>query len=246
MKTRRALGVSMVLVLVAAGCSSSGSEDDTPTTVATETSTPTTVPTTTTTTVPTTTTTIAPTTTVAPTTTTTVAPRAPAIAPTPIVGILAPYSAGGADLFPDGSVAAHWYQWDGMYVVLYRGFDASSGAPICAGNSIFDPAAQTWVNISNAPHEGTIEEICDGVPKLADPPSGVQACGTLLYYLTEIPTETAGTLFGTLEIVKGGGADGQTSQAQSDISATPEFEPGLASYELPPSSVDAGGVVACG
>lgn len=235
MKIRLTLGLFMVLMLMASACSSSGS-DTTTTSAAAET----------TTTVAPTTTTAATTTTASTTTTTTEVPSAPPVAETPILGVLAPYSAGGADLFPEGSVEAHWYHWDGHYVVLYRGFDASSGAPICAGNSIFDPAVGGWVNISNAPHDGTVDEICDGVPKLADPPAGVSACGSLLYYLTEIPTETVGTLFGTLEIVEGGAAEGQTSEAESDLASTPEFEPGLAAYELSPSNVDAGGTVVCG
>ena len=81
--------------------------------------------------------------------------------------------------------------------MLLRGFNASSGGPICVGNSILE-ADDRSANISNSPHQGTVAEICDGVPKLADAPSGVYACGALLYYLTEIPTETVGTLFGTL------------------------------------------------
>ncbi len=84
------------------------------------------------------------------------------------------------------------------------------------------------------------------MPKVADAPSGAYACGALLYYLTEIPTETVGKLFGTLEIVKGGLSDGQSSSAASNITDTPEFEPGLDAYALSPSAVDEGGTVACG
>ena len=80
---------------------------------------------------------------------------------------------------------------------------------------------------------------------MADAPSGVYACGALLYYITEMPPETVGKLFGTLEIVKSGIGDGQSSIAESDIASTPEFEPGLASYELPPSNVDGGGTFVC-
>ncbi len=83
------------------------------------------------------------------------------MAPTPVIGVLAPYSTGGADLFPEGSVEAHWYQWDGLHVVPYRRFDAAAGTPICTGNSIFDTAVSDWLNVSNAPHNGTIEEICN-------------------------------------------------------------------------------------
>jgi len=229
-----------VLAMIAAACSS----DSTDTTAAAGSDeTTSTLPATTTTTAAATTT-EAPTTTAAPTTTTTAAPAGAAIEATPIIGQLQPYSAGGGDLFAAGSVEAHWYQWDGLYVVLYRGFDAAGGQPICAGNSINN--GTTWVNISNAPHEGEISDICDGVPKIAEPPSGVFACGSLLYYLTEIPVDTAGTLFGTLEIVGGGNVDGQTSQAPTDLAATPEFEPGLTAYVLPASGVDELGQVACG
>ena len=246
MRIRLVLGASLALVLIASGCSSSSDDDSSTTSTAAEAATTTTAaePTTTTST---TTTTTAPTTTTtaAPATTTTAGSGATAVATTPIVGVLTGYSLGGEALFPAESVEAHWYQWDGLYVVLYRGFNASRGEPICAGNSMLDPA-DGFVNISNSPHEGTVDEICDGVPKLADAPSGVYACGALLYYLTEIPTETVGTLFGTLEIVKNGVADGQSSIAETDIASTPEFEPGLAAYELPPSNVDSGGTVTCG
>ena len=51
---------------------------------------------------------------------------------------------------------------------------------------------------------------------------------------------------GTLEIVKNGVADGQSSIAETDIDSTPEFESGLAAHELPPSDVDSGGTVMCG
>ena len=244
MKTRRVLGAFATVALIAAGCSSSSGDDASTTTAAAESSTSTTVQatTTTTTTTPPATTTAAPTTT---TTTTTAGSDATPVAATPVVGVLSGYSLGGEALFPPESVEAHWYQWDGLYVVLYRGFDASSGEPICAGNSILEEDGR-FANVSNSPHEGTVAEICDGVPKLADAPSGVYACGALLYYLTEIPTETVGQLFGTLEIVTAGQSDGQSSSADSEIAATPEFEPGLDGYGLPPSAADDGGTVTCG
>ena len=94
------------------------------------------------------TTTAAPTTTAPATTTTAAAPVA--VPATPIIGFLEPYSPGGADLFPPGSVEAHWYQWDGLYVVLYRGFDASDGTQICAGNSSRSRAS--GLAVSRTPH----------------------------------------------------------------------------------------------
>jgi len=243
-RIRLLLGASLAVVLVASSCSSS-SDDSTTTSAAGEASTTTSAAetTTTTTAAPTTTTTATSTTTTTAALTTTEGSDT-GVPATPIVGVLSAYGPGGESMFPAGSVEAHWYQWDGLYVVLYRGFDAASGEPICAGNSILETDGQ-FEYISNSPHEGTVAEICDGVPKLADAPSGVYSCGSLLYYLTEIPTETVGTLFGTLEIVRAGVGDGQSSIAESDIASTPEFEPGLASYELPPSDVDNGGTVVC-
>ncbi len=187
-------------------------------------------------------TTTSPATTTVPETTTTAA--AAALVPvTPVVGLLDPYSPGGADLFPPGSVEAHWYQWDGLYVVLYRGFDAASGAPICAGNSIFVEGVG-YGSVTNSPHNGLADEICVGAAKIAEPPSGVYACDTLLYYLTEIPSDVDGMLWGTLEIGDGEW-QGQTSQAKTDLANTPMFEPGLAGYELPPTTDNPGGKVSC-
>jgi hypothetical protein len=179
-------------------------------------------------------------------TTTTQGIDAAVVAPTPVVGPLEPYSDNAEDLFPTGSVEAHWYQWNGLYVVLYRGYDALSGQEICAGNSIFPPG-QIWIYITNSPHIGVADEICIDTAKIAEAPSGVRACGSLLlYYVTEIPTDVEGDLYGTLEIGSGGGNwNGHTGFTPSDLANTPEFEPGLAAYELPPSDFDALGVVDC-
>lgn len=234
MKLRVLVAVG-VLAIIGASCSSDDSGETT-TTAAVDTTTTTSPATTTTTEVPETTTTAAQ------TETTVVAGFA--VASTPIAAELQPYSPGGADLFAPGSVQAHWYQWDGLYVVLYRGFDASDGTPICAGNSIQEASGFSFV--SDSPHNGTVDEICDGVPRVAELPSGAFSCGSLLYMITEIPSDTVGNLYGTLEIVQAGAADGQTSAVTGDISVTPEFEPGLTSYDLPATTVDEAGTVTCG
>lgn len=164
---------------------------------------------------------------------------------TPVVGVLAPYPPEdrGAALLPD-PVEAHWYQHDGRFVVLYRGFDAASGQEICAGNSIL-VGGVGFTNITNSPHLGAVDEICVNVNKIAEPPSGVYACGSLLYYVTEIPIETEGMLYGTLEIGAPDGFSGQTSQAETDLANTPEFLPEQTAYDLPASAVDPGGPVKC-
>jgi hypothetical protein len=227
--------------LVAAACSSDST--DTTVEVTDPPSATTTSQAATTTEAPTTTTT-----TTAPTTTTTAGPVAEMVPATPVFGVLQPYPPvdAGALLFPPGSVEAHWYQWDGLYVVLYRGWDASNGTEICAGNSWF-PDGEIWQNITNSAWIGDEDQICVGTAAIAAAPSGVYACGSLLYYITEISTDpdAAGNLWGTLEIGDGEWA-GQTSEALIDLARTPEFEPGLEAYELLPTDVDDGGIVDCG
>ncbi|MGI9584627.1 MAG: hypothetical protein ACR2N7_03460 [Acidimicrobiia bacterium] len=234
---KRLLVFIAALAIIATACGDSAT-----TTTAETAATTTTAPAATTTTAAATTT-AAPTTTAPATTATTAAPSA--VPPTPIVGFLDPYSPGGADLFPPGSVEAHWYRWDGLYVVLYRGFDASGGSQICAGNSI-QVEGVGFGSVTNSPHNGEVDEICIDAVKIAESPSGVYSCDSLLYYVTEIPTDVEGTsvLWGTLELGDGEW-NGQTSQAWSDLANTPEFEPNLPAYDLPETTADPGGVVSC-
>ena len=228
----RILILASAIALIAVAC---GSSDETTTTAAIDD--PTTS--TTTTTVAQQTTTVA----VETTTTTSAPPPVEAVAPTTAIGVLQAYSPGGGDLFPPGSVEAHWYQWDGLYVVLYRGFDAAAGNEICAGNSILLEGVG-FSNVTNSPYLGEVDAICVGADSIANPPQGVYACGALLYYLTEIPIDVEGTLYGTLEIGTAAGFNGQTSQTASNTTV-PEFEPGLEGYDLPPGDIDAGGAVSC-
>jgi len=214
---RRIFLVVAVVGLVAAACSS----DSTDTTVSPDQPTATTTSQAATTTkAPTTT--AAPATT-APATTTTAGPVAEMVPATPVFGLLDPYNDAGGVLFPTGSVEAHWYQWDELYVVLYRGWDAANGTEICAGNSWRADGA-IWENITNSAHIGDGDEICVGTAGIA---------------------HATGNLWGTLEIGDGDWA-GQTSETPIDLASTPEFEPGLAAYELPPSAMDDLGIVECG
>ena len=235
---RRLFLAAIAIGVVSAACSSGTSDTTAPSDEPATTTTASQATTTTTTQAPPTTTTSPP------ETTTTAGIDAASVETTPVTALLDPYNAAGGDLFPAGSVEANWYQWDGLYVVLYRGFDASDGSSICAGNSVLVPGTG-FSSITNSPHNGGADEICVGTAKIADAPSGVYACDSLLYYVTEIPTDSDGTLWGTLEIGDGDWA-GQTSEIPIDIASTPEFEPGLAAYELPPSGVDDGGIVECG
>lgn len=205
---------------------------------------PTSTSTTSTTEAPTTTTAAETTTSTTAASTTTAQPSGTLVAETPLVGILQPYNDGGAGLFAPGSVEAHWYRWDDVYVVLYRGIDADSAPPLCPGSSVQTEAG--FAHVSNSPFDGAISEVCVDAPRIAGGEAGVRSCDWLLYYVTEIPIDVAGTLYATIEVNDGSGFVGQTSQVTADGSAAPEFEPFQAAYTLPPSAVDDGGVVLCG
>ena len=234
--------------LIATAC---GSSDDTTTTAAPRATTTAAAATTTTVAAAaaTTTTAAAETTTTAGGEETTTTELTAAVVPaTTTIASLEPYGPGdGPHMFPPGSVEAHWYQWDGKYVVLYRGFDAAAGQEICAGNSILVLGAGS-MHITNSPYLNGADAICIGAATILEPPDGVQVCGSLLYYLTAIPTDQNGILYGTMEIGFGGSPlrwEGQTSTTPSDP-GVPTFEPGLPVYELPPSTVDGLGVISCG
>jgi hypothetical protein len=120
-----------------------------------------------------------------------------------------------------GSVEAHWYQADGVYVVAYMGLDATGSSPLCPGNSIL--TGNGFEHVSNAPTE---DGACNGFSTLTtDPNVGPQVCLDTLVYVTAIPSNLAGTLFGTLEALadEGTALIGLTSQAESDGNA-PEID----------------------
>ena len=111
------------------------------------------------------------------------------------------------------SVEAHWYQADGVYVVAYVGLDVASSGPLCPGNSIL--TTEGFEHVSNAPTE---EGSCEGFSTLtSDPNVGPRVCLDTLVYVTAIPSNLAGTLFGTLEALadEGTALIGLTSQADS-------------------------------
>lgn len=178
-----AIGGAVILaIILAIALSSSGDDEESAATTSTTQATTTTAAETTTSTEATTTTTEETTTTTEAVTTTTIA--AFLVPETTIIGVLAPYS---AESPVPWATEAHWYQNEGSYVVLYRGFDATGSIAICAGNSLGQPGPP-WVNVSNSPYLAGADEICVNVPKIADPPAGVFACGSLLYYAPRYPS----------------------------------------------------------
>ncbi len=119
-----------------------------------------------------------------------------------------------------GSVEARWYQSGGQYVVHYAGLSLDETGPICPGNSIATDSG--FLHISNAP---TGPGACTGVLGLATAPAGVKLCGAEVLYLTEIPVDVEGTLYGTIErYLADGTIIGLTSMAEPRLALAPEID----------------------
>jgi hypothetical protein len=123
-------------------------------------------------------------------------------------------------LFPAGSVEADWYLSNGFWVVYYKGLDVAATGPLCPGNSIKTPVG--FMFESDSP---TATGACAGVvSKVATAPVGVRICGNRLLYLTAIPTNTPGTLYGTIEkLLPDGTVIGATSQAVGSHTPPPQI-----------------------
>lgn len=146
-----------------------------------------------------------------------------------------PDPTGGATLVPydtenitTGDVFIYWYRdtTSGNYLAMYTGpgIAGAEGMALCPGNSISTPE---FLHVSNTPVE---DASCEGFPT---PSSSVQICSSGVWiYLTAIPGDLDGTLFGSLEWTSDDGViRGLTSQydTSSDIF---DFEYGLSSYTL--------------
>ena len=182
-------------------------------------------------------TTAAPTTSAAPETTATAGPEAVVIEASPVSADVLRYAGTDADFpFVDGDVEANWYTWNDHYVVVYAGWDATSGEPFCPGNSVNIGGAFDF--ISNSP---TTEGSCDPedvFPNLVDDADfGARVCDTLVLYRTIIPIDDdagapiAGQLYGTIERYADGAFVGATGVA--DIAAVVELDPTADAYAVP-------------
>lgn len=197
---KRAICVVAVLSMVIAAC---GDDDGGPSTESTTSQTETTEAPTTTTEAPTTTTTMAPTTTVA-----------AVVLDSPVTSSFAgPFStyifgasqgeASAEQLgFDPASVTVHWFRGSATYVAVYQGLDAGASMYLCPGNSILQ--AGGWVHVSNAPAPGSdcAAAAGFGITVIESVPgaSGVQACNGVLSYITAIPSDQDGELFGSVEV----------------------------------------------
>jgi hypothetical protein len=212
----------------------------------------TTEPATTTTTEPATTTTTEPatTTTTQPATTTTTVPPVE-VGSSPLFAFLGvdlpPY--GDDEVFEPGEVEVQWYQWNSLFVVLFRGVRPE--ANLCLGNSILSGNSFDFHSNSKLGDE----EPCQGPAgdDLAGEAFGVRACGELVYYLTEIPTSESGALFGSADLwavpdAISGATDvsGVTGVVDTELGDPPEFDPTAIGYVLPASDADDLSEVDCG
>ncbi|MCH8900787.1 MAG: hypothetical protein IIC88_00635 [Chloroflexi bacterium] len=119
-----------------------------------------------------------------------------------------------------GSVEARWYQSGGMYVVHYAGLSLDETGPICPGNSISTDSG--FLHISN---QATGPGACTGATTVVLVPAGVQLCGAEVLYLTIIPVDVEGTLYGSLErYLADGTIAGLTSTVTADAAAAPEVD----------------------
>ncbi len=213
---RRRLVLISAMALTIAACGGASTEDTTTTTEsAAEETTTTAAP-------------AATTTTVAPATTTTTSqpPSEAEMIPDPTTGVtLTPYS---DENITAGDVFLYWYRDtdSSRYVGLYAGpgIAGAEGQGLCPGNSI---QTDQFLHVSNTPSE---EGACEGFPTET---ASIQACsGGVWLYLTNIPGDLSGTLFGSLEWnADDGTIKGLTSQfsTEEDI---PEFAYGQSAYSL--------------
>ncbi len=213
--SRSAIAVA-VLSLALAGCSSEGSNTTTgPAEPAATTEA------TTTTTEPTTTTTEATTTTATKVTTLPASPVGAILGDTPENTYKADLATGPLP-FDDselpaqpGQVEVSWYTYNERYVAAFVGLETTE--ELCPGASLLTQNGFEFV--SNAPTTGT----CEGFPTLTtDPLVEARVCQEVLFYVTLIPSDGAGILFGTLEaLAEPGIVVGLTSQSDASAGAPP-------------------------
>jgi hypothetical protein len=142
---------------------------------------------------------------------------------------------------PLGTVEAHWYRSGGVFVAAFGGLDLEEAGPVCPGSSIQTDAG--FEHVTNSPTE---EGACEGAPNLAASDAGVRTCGPLVLYITEIPEDTEGDLFASVERYRDNGVIlGVTGVVAADMSAAPEIDPEANGYTLPEGLIEGTTEVTC-
>jgi hypothetical protein len=141
---------------------------------------------------------------------------------------------------PLDTVEAHWYRADGVYVIAFGGLDLEESGPLCPGSSI-----QTESGFEHVTNSPTDEGACEGAENLAAPDEGVQRCGPLVLYITEIPEDTEGDLFASVERYEENGTIvGATGVVEANMAKAPEI-PAASGYALPEGLVEGTTEVTC-
>ena len=84
-----------------------------------------------------------------------------------------------------------------------------------------DQTASGFLHVSNAPTAGGA---CEGATTLAGPDVGIRECGDLVVYVTAIPSDLGGNLFGTIERFE---ADGSIIGLTSVVAVAPSAAPAV-------------------
>ena len=140
-----------------------------------------------------------------------------------------------------GSVDARWYRSGGFYVIAFGGLNLDETGPVCPGSSVQTDAG--FEHVTNSPTRG---RACEGAPNLASSDAGVRTCGPLVLYVTEIPEDTEGDLFASVERYENNGRIiGVTGVVEADMSAAPEIDPEATGYTLPQGLIEGTTDVTC-
>jgi hypothetical protein len=153
-------------------------------------------------------------------------------------GVLTYYSGSEGQVpFDDGGVEANWYTWDGQFVVVYAGWDATTGDPQCPGNSLESGGVFDFISNSPSGDGGCDPE--DAFPNLVDGDEGARVCDGLVLYRSIIPVNddggvpTAGALYGSIERAVEEGYVGATSMAAIDSGTIGELDFTADAYTVP-------------
>jgi hypothetical protein len=120
--------------------------------------------------------------------------------------------------FPAGSVTAHWYQSEGVFVVYFEGFPADG--PLCPGASILTDTG--FQGVANGP---AAPGACEGIDTLKPPPTGVHRCDGLVLFRTEVAVGLEGDLYAsTNRNLADGSSSGMLGFIASSAGEAPEVD----------------------
>lgn len=153
--------------------------------------------------------------------------------------VLAPY---GTENETAGDIRVNWYRaaGGGNFVAVYSGPGVADSGPLCPGNSI--QVAATILFPSNS---SSIPGGCEG---FTTPEGHLSACdGGVWIYVTLIPGDRQGTLWGKVEWLSATGSVTGLTSSTDTATVTAEFDPTLTSYRVPEGMTSTGStVIACG